>query len=367
MILKELVSNVALLIASLFVYSQSTHAIPLSRSSSLKTKIVSGILAGILANVLMQYSMHFDTTIVDLRHIPVILVAYYGGTIPAVTSMFLVIIGRFIIGFNTSSLLALFLIVSITLITVIITRLNMSKRIKIFLTLTSSNIIFTILIVYLLQNGSTLTILIPSFWVISYLAGFVSFYVIEFVRRSQNLLNKYKAEAATDGLTGLNNVRKFDQSFNEIAAQAVHKEEKLSLLYIDIDHFKKVNDTYGHKEGDQVLIELSRILKNTVRSFDIVSRNGGEEFTVILLDCPTDRANEISERIREKVENHAFLLTTGQMIHITVSIGLACYNETTSEPKLLIKEADHALYDAKQTGRNKVCVSSSHEWASHRA
>ncbi|MBX0356870.1 diguanylate cyclase [Halobacillus sp. Nhm2S1] len=367
MILKELISNVALLIASLFVYSQSTQAMPLSRSSTLKAKIVSGFLAGILANVLMQYSMHFDNTIVDLRHIPVILVAYYGGAVPALASMFLVIIGRFFIGFNTSSLLALFLIVSITLLTLAITRLNMSKRVKIFLTLTSSNVMFTILIVYLLQSVSTLTVLIPSFWIISYMAGFVSFYVIEFVRRSQNLLNKYKAEAATDGLTGLNNVRKFDQSFNKIAAQAVHKEEKLSLLYIDIDHFKKVNDTYGHKEGDQVLIELSRILSNTVRSFDIVSRNGGEEFTVILMDCPTDRARDISERIREKVENHSFLLTTGQMIHVTVSIGLACYNETTSEPKLLIKEADHALYDAKQTGRNKVCISPGYKWASHRA
>lgn len=367
MILKELISNVALLIASLFVYSQSTHAIPLSRSSTMKTKIVSGILAGILANVLMQYSMHFDTTIVDLRHIPVILVAYYGGPVPALASMFLVIIGRFFIGFNTSSMLALLLIVSITLFTLTITKLNMSKRKKIFLTLTSSNVIFTFMIVYLLENPGTLSFLIPSFWIISYMAGFISFYVIEFVRRSQNMLNKYKAEAATDGLTGLNNVRKFDESFNKIAAQAVHNEEKLSLLYIDIDHFKKVNDTYGHKEGDQVLIELSRILKNTVRSFDIVSRNGGEEFTVILLDCPTDRAMEISERIRERVENHPFLLTTGQMIHITVSIGLACYNETTIQPKLLIKEADHALYDAKQTGRNKVCITSGREWVSHRA
>ncbi|MGR9050596.1 diguanylate cyclase [Halobacillus faecis] len=367
MILKELISNLALLIASLFIYTQTTQAAPLSRSSTFRNKMVSGILAGVLSNVLMQYSMRFDSTIVDLRHIPVILVAYYGGTFPGIAAMCLVVVGRFLIGFNTSSLLALLMITSITLITLTITRLNLTKRIKILLTLTASNVIFTGMVVYLLQNTTTLLVLIPSFWIISYTAGFVSFYVVEFVRRSQNLLNKYKAEAATDGLTGLNNVRKFDQSFNEIASQAVHKEEKLSLLYIDIDHFKKVNDTYGHKEGDQVLIELSRILKNTVRSFDIVSRNGGEEFTVILLDCPIDRANEISERIREKVENHSFLLTTGQMIHITVSIGLACYNETTSKPKLLIKEADHALYDAKQTGRNKVCIAPSHQWASHRA
>ena len=145
--------------------------------------------------------------------------------------------------------------------------------------------------------------------------------------------------------------------FNEVCTEAQDRDEKVSLLYIDIDHFKKVNDTYGHVEGDQVLVELSHILTSTVRSFDHVSRNGGEEFTVILLDCPAQRAEEISERIRKKVQNHAFQLATGESISITVSIGIACYDETTNTPQLLIEEADQALYEAKQSGRNQVCLS----------
>jgi diguanylate cyclase len=98
------------------------------------------------------------------------------------------------------------------------------------------------------------------------------------------------------------------------------------------------------------------ILKNSTRSFDIVSRNGGDEFTVFLLDCPLDRAIEMSDVIRKTVENHSFTLSSGTTINITVSIGVACYYETTKEAPELIEDADRALYEAKRTGRNKVCA-----------
>ncbi|WP_079480331.1 GGDEF domain-containing protein [Halobacillus salinus] len=356
MIIKELFSNLAILISTLFLYTSLTSSSPLHRPSLWMRKVSAGMLAGILSNVLMLYSMHFDETIVDLRHIPLILVAYYGGSLPAVIAMVLITLGRFSIGLNSSSLLALVLIVFITVTTLLITKWRIHKQWKVFFILTASNIIFTVLICYLLPTNNTLFVLLPSFWTISYIAGFVSFFVVEYVRRNQKLLDRFKAEASTDGLTGLHNVRKFDQAFNEASSQAKQNKEMLSLLFIDIDHFKNVNDTYGHKEGDQVLIQLSDILRNTVRSFDIVSRNGGEEFTVILLDCSTERGVQISERIREKVEAHAFLLSSGDFIRVTVSIGLACYHETTKTPPVLLKDADDALYEAKKTGRNKVCV-----------
>ncbi|MCA0970891.1 diguanylate cyclase [Halobacillus litoralis] len=359
MIIKELISNVAILITSLFLYTQLTRSSPLLSSSSLQKKVTAGILAGVLSNILMQYSMQFGESIVDLRHIPLILVAYYGGSIPALITMGLIGLGRFLIGVNTSSMLALLMIVFITVATLLSRRVNVRRSLKVFIALTASNVIFTIIICYLISASDLLWVLIPSYWGMSYIAGFTSFYVVEYVRESQRVLEKYKSEAVTDALTGLNNVRKFDMVFNDVSRQAQEKKENLSLLFIDIDHFKRVNDTYGHKEGDRVLIELGNILKNTVRSFDVVSRNGGEEFTVILLDCPTDRGRQISERIRKNVEQHLFLLTTGEIINITVSIGLACFNETTKSPPMLLKDADDALYEAKKTGRNKVCVSSS--------
>ena len=357
MILKELISNLSILVAILFLYTQWTNSSPLTRTSSTRRKISAGVFAGILSNVLMLYSMYFAPVIIDLRQIPVILMAYYGGSIPALIAMGLIIMGRFFFGFTTQAVLAVIFIGGVTGFTLLITKLSLSKVKQAFLALTLSNLIFTILLTFLSLPMDTLLFLVFSYWGISYLAGFLSFYVVEYVRRNQRALNRYKSESVTDGLTGLNNVRKFDQVFNEICTQVKEKDEKISLLYLDIDHFKTVNDTYGHIEGDQVLVELSHILTSSVRSFDHVSRNGGEEFIIILMDCPAQRAKEISERIRKRVQNHSFQLAAGQAISITVSIGLACYNDTTNLPELLIEEADQALYEAKQYGRNQVCLS----------
>ncbi|WP_409250812.1 GGDEF domain-containing protein [Bacillus sp. SCS-153A] len=359
MIIKQLFSNLAILSSLLFVYTQITNTAPFKRLSSLSGKIFMGISGGLFSNILMQYSIHIGNTIIDLRHVPVILVAYYGGPIPALISMTMVIIGRFLIGVNSSSYLAVILITLITAAAIYISKRNTSKKTKIITTLTFSNIVFSVLVTILLKDWGTLSFLIPTYWVISYLAGFISFYIVEYLRRSQALFDRYKSESATDGLTGLNNVRKFDEIFNELQMTTAMKNEKLSLLYLDIDFFKKVNDTYGHKNGDVVLIELGEIFRQSVRSFDIVSRNGGEEFTIILLDCPLERAKEISEKIRKTVESHDFVLTDGKVIHITISIGIACFNETTDDINSLIEEADNALYKAKKSGRNRVCVSDS--------
>jgi len=124
---------------------------------------------------------------------------------------------------------------------------------------------------------------------------------------------------------------------------------------IDIDFFKKVNDTYGHAEGDIVLRELGEILLKNCRNFDIVSRNRGEEFTILLLDCPKIRAVQIAKRVRSGVEAHPFIISDETQININVSIGAANYPEDTNEVENLLKIADMTLYTAKHTGRNKVC------------
>lgn len=126
---------------------------------------------------------------------------------------------------------------------------------------------------------------------------------------------------------------------------------------IDIDFFKKVNDTYGHAEGDAVLRELGKILLKSCRSYDIVSRNGGEEFTILLLDCPEIQALQIAERVRYSVETHPFIMTNETQINITVSIGVSSYPEATNKIEKLLELADETLYIAKRTGRNKVCSS----------
>jgi diguanylate cyclase len=356
MIIKEMFSNVTILVALIFLYTQMTNSSPLNKSSSLARKVLTGFLGGLLSTILMQYSMHFGSTLIDLRHIPLIILCYYGGTIPALISMIVVIIGRFFIGINVSAYFAIAQISLITFISLYISSRKLSKKKKIFSSLTCSNLISSVIYYYLLKDSNILNIIIPIYWGISYLAGFTSFYIVEYLRYSQNLFNQYKSESTIDGLTGLNNVRKFDEVFNRLLSGLETNNEKLSLLYIDIDFFKKINDSYGHTEGDNVLKELGIILRNSTRSFDVVSRNGGEEFSVILLDCPLERAIEIGEGIRKTIENHSFTLSSGDTISTTVSIGIACFTETTKEASGLIEDADKALYEAKRTGRNKVCA-----------
>ncbi|MEH6937910.1 diguanylate cyclase [Bacillus sp. JJ664] len=356
MIIKELFSNLAILTSLLFMYSQLTKNSPLNRKSSFIRKITMGILGGLLGNMLMQYSMHVGDTLVDLRHIPIILLAFYSGPIPAFVSMILIIVGRFLIGVNLSSFFNIPLMLLVTTGVLYFSRMKLSGKKRVVLSLTWNNLVFTVIASYLIKSFHILILLIPAYWLVSYIGGFIAFYIINYIRSIQSLFSKYKNESTIDGLTGLNNYRKFDEIFNTLIKTIDQKQEKLALLYIDIDFFKKINDRYGHVNGDEVLKELGEILQKCARSFDIISRNGGEEFTVLLMDSSLDKAKEISEKIRKTVEEYPFHISE-KKIFITVSIGIASYNETTMDLNNLIDDADKALYIAKKTGRNKVCIS----------
>jgi diguanylate cyclase len=162
-------------------------------------------------------------------------------------------------------------------------------------------------------------------------------------------------ESSKDFLTGLNNVRNFDKLYNACLLEAYGNSEDLSVAIIDIDHFKRVNDKYGHQAGDTILRQLGLILQHSCRNFDIVSRNGGEEFSILLKNCPNKVACEIAERIRKRVEAHKFALPDNKQINITVSIGVASYPDTAQDNESLYKNADKALFEAKNCGRNRVC------------
>jgi diguanylate cyclase len=356
MILKELFANFAILTSLIFLYTQLLKT-PLNRSSNFTYKVYAGIVAGISSDILMLYSIHIDDTIFDLRHIPLILIGFYGGFIPVTISLLFFIVGRLLIGLSTASFIAICYVVIVSIFAVLLsTKAKGSLQAKIAIVLTTNNLILTVTAVFLVKNTSTLYVLLPTYWVASYAAGILAFYMLELLRKKKILFDKYKLESTTDGLTGLNNVRKFDEVFNSLTESVGQRGEKLSFLYIDIDFFKHINDTYGHGDGDIVLIELGKLLSNSTRSFDIVSRNGGEEFSIILLDCSLERAYEIGQRIRKIVENTPFILSSKKKINITVSIGAASFPETTDNICSLIEEADKALYHAKRSGRNKVCI-----------
>lgn len=165
---------------------------------------------------------------------------------------------------------------------------------------------------------------------------------------------KMRALASMDGLTGLYNKKYFlDNIENEIVKSA-SSSSPLSLAMVDIDFFKTVNDTYGHQVGDQVLVEVSAALRQSLRETDIVCRYGGEEFSIIMPGTHKDKAIDVMERVRIRIEGTAIARNDQDNIFITVSCGIACYPADAGDAGTLISRSDTALYAAKRTGRNKV-------------
>ncbi len=161
--------------------------------------------------------------------------------------------------------------------------------------------------------------------------------------------------AVTDGLTGLYNRHYLDTHLTNMVQQALNNNKPLALMIMDMDHFKQVNDNYGHDAGDMVLKQLSGIIVNTVRSSDLAARFGGEEFVVLMPETDAQAAITTAGRVREQVEAAAFRINNkGETIHKTISIGVACLRITGDSVQDLMKRADSMLYEAKNGGRNQV-------------
>lgn len=171
------------------------------------------------------------------------------------------------------------------------------------------------------------------------------------------LLEQLKAQASKDYLTGLSNRRHFMERGENELALARRYDHALSLLMIDIDHFKNINDSHGHKVGDSVLQQLADILRSSFRSVDIIGRIGGEEFAVLLPETAIQEALEVAERLRLSVEGTDLSQATGLPLHFTISIGAVELGNRVIGLDGLLDLADMALYQAKQTGRNRVCAS----------
>jgi two-component system cell cycle response regulator len=163
--------------------------------------------------------------------------------------------------------------------------------------------------------------------------------------------------AVTDGLTGLHNRRYLERHLATLVQQATAREKPLSVLVMDIDNFKRVNDTYGHAAGDEVLREFSRRVRRAVRGIDIACRMGGEEFVIAMPDTDAALALRVGERLRQKIAAEKFPLGEGRPdAEVTVSIGICSLSAPGDTADDLIKRADEALYRAKRSGRNRVAA-----------
>lgn len=175
--------------------------------------------------------------------------------------------------------------------------------------------------------------------------------------RSAMFYEEKEALAVRDGLTGLANHRHFQEILGNELARSKRGSLSLTLAMLDLDHFKSVNDTFGHPKGDGVLVALARLLEGEVRSIDTVARYGGEEFALVLVQTDPAKALEAAERIRARVAETKFPVDR----QVTVSIGLASYPADAETKDLLIAKADRALYSAKRQ-RNKVCAAGDREF-----
>ena len=157
--------------------------------------------------------------------------------------------------------------------------------------------------------------------------------------------------ATIDKLTGTANRQVFDMLFHQCIKQAKRRCAEMSAIMFDIDHFKRVNDTYGHTTGDLTLKAVSRRAKRHIRDCDILCRWGGEEFLILLTDCNLDQARIVAEKIRKNIETDKSVVHKGQVICVTASFGVTQLEEeeTVSD---ITKRVDEALYTAKHNGRN---------------
>ena len=177
-------------------------------------------------------------------------------------------------------------------------------------------------------------------------------------KRIINLERRILELANIDGLTGVLNRRAFMERMAWEAARSHRDKTPLSFILTDIDHFKDVNDTYGHQAGDMVLQRFAEMLSASVRPYDFMGRYGGEEFMICLPGADLSQAESIAERMRASTENTEVMLPAGsQSIFITASFGTASFTGAPLDTmELFIKRADDALYRAKHEGRNRVCV-----------
>ena len=171
-----------------------------------------------------------------------------------------------------------------------------------------------------------------------------------------DLHEEKKMQAVTDGLTGIANRRHFTDVYNKEFERAKRYAETLSLIVVDLDFLKKINDTYGHQAGDEAIKAIGAVLSNSCRSVDLAARYGGEEFCLLLPNTDIDEAEQIAERLRGLI-SETIIEGPGK---ITASLGVANFPRHANEPEELFEAADAALYTAKANGRNKVSISTHH-------
>lgn len=355
-ILFDVLHNVTFLMSGFYLLGKLSP-LPITRESPRSTRVLYGLALSVISLLLMQMTIEAAPGVmVDLRHIPVVVAAYFGGAIPTTIVTIAIIIYRFSLGTNMAAFAALGFIVAVALGTSLIVRElpHYAKRTFTLVTIYATALhalVLTIVLPKQILLFEVMIVVIPASFVSSWLA----LLIIRDIRLTKQSLRMLRQKAQLDFLTGLNNSRAFNEYFTDLKQRLILNEQSIVLVTIDIDHFKHVNDTYGHESGDEVLRQFAMRLRDGVAESGYLSRNGGEEFSILFEGMSLDEVLPLAERLRERIASTPFHLAKMDLF-LTASFGIAAYNETTSQIDELMSDADAALYQAKQQGRNQVVL-----------
>ncbi|HDX9612267.1 TPA: diguanylate cyclase [Bacillus toyonensis] len=350
--LRDLFVNTTIILSFIFIGGQLLRDKPLKEGFSFWQKCVVGIFTGILGILLMYFGVHIEDIMLDLRYLAVILAIIVGGPIASSITVIMILITRIIFTeYSLASELACYTIVLSGIGVIFIARMQTSIMLKlVWLHVYCLSIL--VVPMYILFNDISVVIL---YLLSNITTGYITFLSANYVLQSNELFQTMKQYATIDALTGLGNVRQFDLEMNHHIGNKHMENGALCLLLIDIDHFKYVNDTYGHPAGDEVLKQIGYILREISTFPDLVFRKGGEEFALLIPQKGLSYGSRLGEQIRIAVEKHSFQLLDGTKIKITVSVGISEYKES---PEQFIQAADDALYYSKRNGRNQVSSAS---------
>lgn len=205
---------------------------------------------------------------------------------------------------------------------------------------------------YIVSHGTGLGIMLEALMLAFIISHRIK--ILEGIRASQDELKK---QASTDPLTRLHNRRHFAAEAEYLLALCQQQKQPMTIMIADIDHFKQVNDRWGHPVGDKVLVRIAQTLKNCSRNRDLLARFGGEEFVILLPDADLKQAMLCAERIRTSVERTQFESGTDEPLRVTLSLGVTQIDTEHDSIQSALARADRALYEAKHSGRNRVCIS----------
>lgn len=314
-------------------------------------KILIGMASGCLGILLIHQGFLYDESIrIDFRVFSLVLLGFYRLKYSLFISATVISIYRFTFGIDFQSIMACFGIFVIAIGMLFIYRFSRWKERPILFGLQLNGWAIFIVAMTIYTNSYFSSTALPVIGTVSLISSFfgVLITIISLdLRLVDRKIDEYRHSAETDHLTGLSNRRQWEIELLRISRE----QTRYNVLFLDIDHFKSINDTYGHSNGDEVLKQFSELLIEQTREQDIKARIGGEEFAILIPYLSRDEIVNVSERIRQSITDASFVLLDQKEIRISASIGIA--NGNSKDIRTLVEQADQNLYQAKERGRNR--------------